>query len=124
MTSDKFLEPADLGSNIWQLMASAWELAAFSFRYPNEELFEAVSSGEWADAILEISSVLNLDFEQDSGIAQIGSSKSVTSLSALRTEATRLFIGAPSPLCSPYEGIWRAEDEGVQGLLFVNSHSM
>ena len=33
-------------------------------------------------------------------------------------------VGAPTPVCSPYEGIWRAEDDGVQPLLFVNPHSM
>lgn len=43
---------------------------------------------------------------------------------ALRAEATRLFVGAPEPLCSPYEGVWRAADDGVQALLFVNPHSM
>ena len=42
----------------------------------------------------------------------------------LRTEATRLFVGAPNPVASPYEGVWRAEDDGVQPLLFVNPHSM
>lgn len=42
----------------------------------------------------------------------------------LRTEATRLFVGAPEPAVSPYEGVWRAADDGVQALLFVNPHSM
>lgn len=45
-------------------------------------------------------------------------------LHALRAEATRLFVVAPNPAVSPYEGIWRAKDDGVQGLLFVNPHSM
>lgn len=45
-------------------------------------------------------------------------------LHALRAEATRLFVGAPEPACSPYEGVWRAADDGVQPLLFVNPHSM
>ncbi|MVN62794.1 TorD/DmsD family molecular chaperone, partial [Gordonibacter urolithinfaciens] len=42
----------------------------------------------------------------------------------LRPEATRLFVGAPEPAVSPYEGVWRAADDGVQALLFVNPHSM
>ncbi len=45
-------------------------------------------------------------------------------LHVLRAEATRLFVGAPDPAVSPYEGVWRAADDGVQALLFVNPHSM
>ncbi|MEI3231974.1 MAG: molecular chaperone TorD family protein [Gordonibacter pamelaeae] len=33
-------------------------------------------------------------------------------------------MGAPEPAVSPYEGVWRAADDGVQALLFVNPHSM
>ena len=43
---------------------------------------------------------------------------------ALRVEVTRLFVGERGPTCPPYEGVWRALDEGVTPLLFVNSHSM
>lgn len=42
----------------------------------------------------------------------------------LGAEHTRLFIGAPEPVVSPYEGVWRAEDEGVPPLLMVNPHTM
>ena len=45
-------------------------------------------------------------------------------LRALRPEATRLFVGAPEPACPPYEGVWAAEADGVQPLLFVNPRSM
>ncbi|MEG0016891.1 MAG: molecular chaperone TorD family protein [Gordonibacter sp.] len=45
-------------------------------------------------------------------------------LHALRAEATRLFVGAPEPAVSPYEGVHRAQGDGVQALLFVNPHSM
>ncbi|MDR3847126.1 molecular chaperone TorD family protein, partial [Eggerthella sp.] len=34
------------------------------------------------------------------------------------------FVGAPEPACSPYEGVWAAEADGVQPLLFVNPRSM
>ena len=47
-----------------------------------------------------------------------------TFMHTIRAEATRLFVGAPTPACSPYEGVWRAMDDGVQPLLFVNPHSM
>ena len=42
----------------------------------------------------------------------------------LRVEATRLFVGAPEPLVSPYEGVWRAAQDGVHALLMVNPHTM
>ena len=48
----------------------------------------------------------------------------IEGLRALRPEATRLFVGAPGPACSPYEGVWAAEADGVQPLLFVNPRSM
>jgi len=103
----------------WGLRAAAYELAAFSLRYPTPELAEAISSGEWAAAAHEIAQALELDLPQ--GFAAQASADDVP---ALRAEATRLFVGAPKPVCSPYEGVWRAADDNVQALLFVNPHSM
>ncbi|WP_080799150.1 TorD/DmsD family molecular chaperone [Arabiibacter massiliensis] len=103
-------------SNDWQVSAAAWELAALSFRYPGAELADAVSSGEWADAAREIAAALGLALPEGFGAH--------ASADGLRPEATRLFVGAPEPAVSPYEGVWRAADDGVQALLFVNPHSM
>ena len=100
----------------WQVIAAAWELAAFSFRYPGEELADAVESGEWAEAARESADALDLVLPEGFGAD--------ASADGLRPEATRLFVGAPEPVCSPYEGVWRASDDGVQALLFVNPHSM
>ena len=108
----------------WQVVAAAWELAAFSFRYPDAELVEAVASGEWAEAAREIAGALGLALPEGLGEGQPGPSDSGDLLHALRPEATRLFVGAPEPVCSPYEGVWRADDDGLQALLFVNPHSM
>ena len=103
-------------SRDWQVIAAAWELAAFSFRYPDDELAGAVGSGEWADAAREIADVLGLSLPEGFGAE--------ASAEGLRAEATRLFVGAPEPACSPYEGVWAAEADGVQPLLFVNPRSM
>ena len=103
-------------SRDWQVIAAAWELAALSFRYPDDELAGAVGSGEWADAAREIADVLGLSLPEGFGAE--------ASADGLRAEATRLFVGAPEPVVSPYEGVWRAADDGVQALLFVNPHSM
>ena len=45
-------------------------------------------------------------------------------LERLKTEATRLFIGAPHAACSPYEGVRRSLCTGAQPLLFVNRYAM
>ncbi|MBC2889858.1 molecular chaperone TorD family protein [Gordonibacter massiliensis] len=164
-----------------------WELLAFSLRYPDAELAEAVAGGEWADAAHEVADALGLDAvpcrsegaaegparlrsESDAEAPAPGhpergaetpslchpeqsaatpvpcrpersaagaESKDLPQpgalagdrvpdalLRSLRAEATRLFVGAPDAACSPYEGVWRAADDGVQALLFVNPHSM
>ena len=100
----------------WATRATAWELAALSFRYPGPELEGAVASGEWAEAAREIAGALGLALPEGFGAG--------ASAGGLRPEATRLFVGAPEPAVSPYEGVWRAADDGVQALLFVNPHSM
>lgn len=104
-----------------EALAAAWELAAFSFRYPTEELAEAVTSGEWADAAREVAEALGLELPEGFGA---DGAEGGQDLKALRVEATRLFVGSPQPLASPYEGVRRAQEEGVQALLFVNPHSM
>ena len=112
------------GPKRWQARAAAWELAALSFRYPGAELAGAVASGEWAEAAREIAGALGLALPEGLGEGLSGRSGPGDALHALRPEATRLFVGAPEPACSPYEGVWRAADDGVQALLFVNPHSM
>ena len=108
----------------WGVRAAAWELAALSFRYPGSELAGAVASGEWAEAACEIAAALGLALPEGLGEGLLGRSGPEDAPHALRPEATRLFVGAPEPACSPYEGVWRAADDGVQALLFVNPHSM
>lgn len=124
---------------IWQTRATAWELAALSFRYPDAELAQAVASGEWAEAAAEVAAALGVETPAEAVAAPVvegaepkdprcdeGLSDRLAEalLHDLRVEATRLFVGAPEPVVSPYEGVWRAADDGVQPLLFVNPHSM
>lgn len=110
----------------WRTRATAYELLAFTFRYPGPELAEAAASGEWADAAREVAEALALELPEGwgEGLAGYEGRDAEGLLHALRAEATRLFVGAPEPAVSPYEGVWRADDDGVQALLFVNPHSM
>ena len=114
------------GEPDWRTRATAWELLALAFRYPEPELAEAAASGEWADAAREVAEALALGLPEGwgEGLAGYGGREAEELLHALRAEATRLFVGAPEPAVSPYEGVWRAADDGAQALLFVNPHSM
>ena len=114
---------------LWQARAAAWELAALSLRYPGAELAGAAAGGEWDEAAREILAALGLPAEVpaaagEGGCDTAGPAGADALLRALRPEATRLFVGAPGPACSPYEGVWAAEADGVQPLLFVNPRSM
>lgn len=114
-------------ADTWQARAALCELLALSFRYPDDVLVGAIASGEWGEAAEEIADALGLAWPADGapGAAEAAAVDDPDELKhALRAEATRLFVGAPEPLCSPYEGVWRAADDGVQALLFVNPHSM
>ncbi len=113
----------------WQLRTAACEFLAFSLRYPDTTLAQAVASGEWHDAAKEIAASLDIRLPDDFGAeAPAGTAPTAQDadavLPSLRAEATRLFIGAPDAVCNPYEGVWRAADDGVQALLFVNPHTM
>ncbi|MCI8468008.1 MAG: molecular chaperone TorD [Eggerthellaceae bacterium] len=114
-------------ADTWQARAALCELLALSFRYPDDVLVGALASGEWGEAAEEIAGALDLAWPADGapGAAEAAQMDDPDQLlHALRAEATRLFVGSPEPACSPYEGVWRAQAEGVQPLLFVNPHSM
>ena len=117
-------------NEMWPVRATAWELAAFSFRHPMHELARAITSGEWFDAACEIGDALGVILPEDFGKGSPSPSSSIEEVDEdgffhrLRAEATRLFMGPGEPACSPYEGVWRAKAEGVEPLLFVNPHSV
>lgn len=112
----------DASQDIWKARAAACELVALSFRYPDEQLVNVVASGEWSAAANEILVALGVESCSQQDGLDVCDAKS-NDLHALRQEATRLFIGVPKAAASPYEGIWRAEQDGVEPLLFVNPHT-
>lgn len=134
------LEAQHAGQHVepWQARAALCELLALSLRYPDGALFDAVRSGEWTSAACELSGVLGTPLSEafsdavaafalafgEGGCEASQAPIDDERFHKLRTEATRLFVGVPDPVVSPYEGIWRAKDDGVKGLLFVNPHSM
>ena len=141
---------SDVG--VWQVRAAAWELLALSLRYPDEVLAEAIASGEWESAAAEIAEALGIGEGEEGDALDAAPALTIASamrhadacgtadarggaapparppapalLRSLRVEATRLFVGAPEPAVSPYEGVARALAEGARPLLFVNPRSM
>ncbi|MEG1751253.1 MAG: molecular chaperone TorD family protein [Raoultibacter sp.] len=110
--------------SMWQARAVAWELMGLSLRYPDSVLIEAVASGQWADSVREVAAALSLTLPEgwDEGVAEVQDAEALSPV--LRAEATHLFVGAPEPACSPYEGVWRAKADGVQALMFVSTYSL
>ncbi|MEG0070583.1 MAG: molecular chaperone TorD family protein [Raoultibacter sp.] len=110
--------------SVWRARAVAWELLGLSLRYPDAVLVNAVIGGGWADAAEEIIAALSLKLPSDwsKGVDEPRDTEAL--LFTLRAEATHLFVGAPTPACSPYEGVWRAEADGVQALMFVSPYSL
>lgn len=110
----------------WQVKAACLELLAFSYRYPVRELADALVSGEWVEAAMELAPFCGYD-TSDISFEALESYRDASSedvLHRIRAEATRLFLGVPVSIISPYEGVWRAQDDGVAPLLFVNPHTM
>ncbi|MDR1014700.1 MAG: molecular chaperone TorD family protein [Coriobacteriales bacterium] len=112
----------------WLNRAALYELLALGLRVPTAELGEAVSSGEFAEALEEIGAANGLATAPvEQAVADLAGYKGqdVEALfHRLRVEYTRLFVGAPEPQVSPFAGVWWAGDQGVEPLLFVNKRSM
>ncbi|MDR0350146.1 MAG: molecular chaperone TorD family protein [Coriobacteriales bacterium] len=112
----------------WLNRAALYELLAFGLRVPTTELGEAVSSGEFAEALEELGPLNGLDdavIARESALLADYQGQEVEALfHRLRVEYTRLFVGAPDPKVSPFAGVWWAKDQGVEPLLFVNKRSM
>ncbi len=112
-------EAVELSADDWQLRATTAEFLALSLRYPTPELIDIVANQDWVGAAKEIAELYGATLPEGWG-EDLGE----VELHAFRAEATHLMVGAPTPAVSPYEGVWRAADDGVQALLFVNPHSM
>lgn len=111
----------DMGE-IWRKRAMACELLAASLRYPERELAEAICAGEWLAAAEAVGLGDRANLIEDGPIDEGLQADEL--FHSLRAEATRLFIGAPRPVLSPYEGPFRAGAKGLDPVMFVNRHSL
>lgn len=115
-------------SDIWQLRAAMCELLSLSFRYPKDRaLAQALSSGEWFEAVDEITAKLNLLTDTQLMKKAFDESKDIAVeelIHMLRREATPLFVGLPEAIVYPYEGAWLAVKAGKAPVLFVSKEAL
>lgn len=112
----------------WANKAALFELLSMAFGYTARETAEVVASGEYAEALSEAVVACGLGDglagEVRSGLAGYIGRDADEVWHGLRVEYTRLFVGTPETVVSPFAGIWYAEGVGVDPLLFVNKESM
>lgn len=112
----------------WIILGALCEFISISLRLPTTELAEVLSSGEFIETIKEIGEQAGLGCIQlahiDVLLAEYKGQNSEELFHSLRTEYTRLLVGTPVPVVSPYAGVWHAKDQGVEPLLFINPHTM
>jgi TorA maturation chaperone TorD len=112
----------------WLNKAALYETLALAFLLVKEELIQALIEGEYAEAVGEIAQANGF---ADAIVVQVTESLAPYRgrtpdevLHELRQEYTRLFVGSPQAVASPFAGIWYAESVGTAPLLFVNKESM
>lgn len=94
-------------------------------RLPTKPLAEALSSGEYADALDEALPAAGVEAARAVGLCAAYAGQDADDLfHCLRAEYTRLFVGAPHAAASPYAGVYCAEEFGVTPVLYVNRESM
>lgn len=112
----------------WLNRAALYELLALGLRYPTDTLIAALTEGEYADALKEVSELNELDgtalAESLEDLAEYRNQESKALMKTLRVEYTFLYIGEKRPPVSPYAGVWWSHEKGITPLLFVNKESL
>jgi TorA maturation chaperone TorD len=112
----------------WIVHAAFCELLAVSLQLPTSELVATLVSGEFGEALGEVGERVGLEVpllaRADSLLCGYVGQEADELFHLLRTEYTRLFVGAPEPVVSPYAGVWYARRQGVEPLLFVSTRAM
>ena len=114
-------------SQDWIAKAALYELLSLALRYPERNLAQALSSGEYGEALVEACGGLGLASageECAKALSAYVGAEAEGLFRALRREHTRLFIGVDGALVSPYTGVHYAQMVGVQPALFVNREAM
>ena len=112
----------------WIDKAELFETLSLAYLYYQRETVEVLTTGAYADVLCEAMAAVGLDeglvSDVRATLAAYQGADVEELFHALRVEYTRLFVGAPHAIVSPYAGIWYAEEVGVTPVLFVNKESM
>ncbi len=112
----------------WVNKARLYEILATAFECTTPDTAKALREGEYIEQLSLFAShdasLFDLKGEVEPQLAPYTKESEEVLLRRMRTEYTRLFVGAPKALVSPYAGIWYARDKGLDPLLFVNKESM
>lgn len=125
----------------WESKAVLFELLARVFAYADlDSTAQVLADGEFADALAEsvernglgdelALSVRDLLCAYRASDVREGRSRDASVFERelfhrLRVEHTRLFVGSPHAVVSPYAGVWYAQEQGIDPLTFVNRESM
>ncbi len=115
-------------ANTWIDKAVLYEILSVGLRFTTREAAEALASGEYAEAAAEALHACNICVDgEEAVLSQLDAYKGQDADAVfhdIRREYTRLFVGAPKAVVSPYAGVYYAEDKGVTPVLFVNTESM
>lgn len=112
----------------WMHRATLYELLSLGFLLPSQQLAEALTSGEFAEAADEVLKSLNTSESlRESATSLLDSYRGRDTdevYHEILRDSTRLFVGEREPLITPYAGVQAAKERGQQGLLFVGKESM
>lgn len=112
----------------WEIKAALYELLAKTFLFTEREVVEALVSGDYSEALVELIAAndVQADLGEESGSDLDCYRRKDESevFHDLRREYTRLYIGSREPLIVPFAGTWKAVRRGQEPLLFVGKESM
>lgn len=115
-------------SGSWESKAALYELLARTFLFTEHDVVDALVSGEYADAIAELTTAVGLGSalgcEAKAALGLYHGMDGDRTFHDLRREYTRLYVGSKDPLITPYAGVWAAKNEGRLPLLFIGKESM
>ena len=112
----------------WTTKAQLYEVLSIAFGYTNPGTIDALADEAFAAALHGFceQETSTLDYKKDIEpfLSQCLTEDRDALFHRIRIEYTRLFVGSPRALVSPYAGIWYALDKGLDPLLFVGKESM
>ncbi len=108
--------------------AALYELLAKTFLFTQRDIVEALVSGSYSEALVELLDVNGMQASFDNEALSVLNCYQQQDKDEvfhnLRKEYTRVYIGVRDPIIYPFAGAWDAVEKGQKPLLFVGKKSM